>query len=156
MKRQRSSRLPPDPVFFTDRDLGRIVPDALEAAGVRVERHDAHFSPTTLDVEWLEHVGRHGWIALTHNKEIRYNPQERDMVMRAGVPLFMLIGHHTHPVLARNLVNTLSRILAFLDANAAPFIARVYKAQPAAFDAGKPGRVDLWLSYDKWRQRYED
>jgi hypothetical protein len=63
----------PEWVFFTDRDLGRIVPDALLAAGVRVERHDAHFPPNATDVEWLKEIGSRGWIALTHNKEIRYN-----------------------------------------------------------------------------------
>jgi hypothetical protein len=76
------------------------------------------------------------------------------MVMRAGVRLFMLIGHHTHPVLARNLVNTMPRILAFLDTHAAPFIARVYRADSAAFDENRPGRVDLWLSHAEWVRRF--
>ena len=146
MKRPSSSKPPPDRVFFTDRDLGRIVPDALRAACVRVESHDAHFPPGTLDVDWLEAVGRHGWIAITHNKDIRYNTQERDMVMRARVPLFMLIGHQSHPVLARNLVNTLPRILTFVESHNPPFIARVYKAEPSAFEAGRSARTRRTLA----------
>ena len=150
MKRPSSTKPPPDLIFFTDRDLGRIIPDALERAGVQIARHDDHFGPTTPDVEWLSVIGCKGWIALTHNKAIRYNLQERDMVMRAGVPLFMLIGHHPHGVLARNLVNTLPKIYRFLSTHQRPFIARVYKAPDPDFKEGNPGRVDLWLSYDEW------
>lgn len=103
-------------------------------------------------MEWLAEAGRRGWIALTHNKEIRYNTQERDMVMRAGVPLFMLIGHHPHSVLATNLVHSLPRVVRFFQRTPRPFIARVYKASGDDFAAGKPGRVNLWLSYDDWKR----
>jgi hypothetical protein len=118
--------------------------------GVRVERHDAHFGPTTPDTEWLREIGKRGWTAITHNKEIRYNTQERDMVMRAGVPLFMLIGKYRHDVLAANLAHTLPRVFTFLDTHQPPFIARVYRASEADFERGRPGNVDLWLSYADW------
>jgi len=150
LKRPSSSKPPPERIFFTDRDLGRAIPKALAKAGVHVERHDAHFEPTTPDTHWLREIGRQGWIALTHNKYIRYNNEERDMVMRAGVPLFMLIGKHRHDILARNLIQTLPRIHAFLDAHVPPFIARVYRASELDFEQGKPGRVDLWLTYEDW------
>jgi len=153
LKKPSSTKRLPDPIFFTDRDLGRIIPDALERAGVQVERHDAHFGPTTLDVKWLAEVGARGWIGLTHNKEIRYNLDERDMVMRAGVPLFMLIGHYRHEILARNLVHTLPRIFSFLGRYERPFIARVYRAPEGKFERGNPGRVALWLSYEQWRKK---
>ena len=58
---------PPELVFFTDRDLGRIVPNALRKAGVTVEAHDDHFDPRTPDTDWLKEVGRREWIALSHN-----------------------------------------------------------------------------------------
>lgn len=154
--RKRSSTKPPlDPTFFTDRDLGHEVPDALRAAGLSVEPHDDHFGPRTLDTEWLREVGRRGWVALTHNKEIRYNAEERDMVMRAGVPLFMLIGKTTHAVLARNFIQTFPRVVEFLVRHAPPFIARVYRPSPVSAVAdGEPGRVDLWLAFEEWRARY--
>lgn len=150
MKRPCSTKSLPEEVFFTDRDLGSIIPDALAEAGVRVERHDHHFGPTTRDVDWLGEIGRRGWIALTHNKTIRYTLQERDMVMRAGVPLFMLIGHYPHRILAKNLIHTLPGICQFLVRYERPFIAKVYKPGDTDFAAGKPGRVDLWLSYQEW------
>lgn len=151
--RKRSSTKPQRrPTFFTDRDLGHQVPDALARAGLSVERHDDHFDPSTPDTEWLREIGRRGWVALSHNKEIRCNALERDMVMRAGVPLFMLIGDTTHAVLAKNFVQTLPRIMTFLAKHQPPFIARVYRPSPVTdVAAGKPGRVELWLSLNQWR-----
>lgn len=46
--------------FFTDRDLGHRFAQLLLTAGVRVERHDDHFQPTTPDDEWIGAVGRRG------------------------------------------------------------------------------------------------
>jgi hypothetical protein len=51
-------------VFFTDRDLGKRFPEILSAAGLLVEPHSDHFQPSTPDEEWLETVGRRGWIEL--------------------------------------------------------------------------------------------
>lgn len=151
--RKRSSTKPPEPTFFTDRDLGRQIPEILERADLLVERHDDHFPPHTLDVDWLREVGRRGWLALTHNKEIRYRTAERDMVMRAGVGLFMLIGHAPHAELAMNFVQTLSKVHAFLSTHDPPFIARVYRPSPATdVTLGKPGRVELWLSLEQWKR----
>ncbi|MGH9423743.1 MAG: hypothetical protein ACRD3J_27460 [Thermoanaerobaculia bacterium] len=62
-------------VFFTDRDLGTRFPEILRAAGLLVERHADHFAPDTPDEEWLEAIGRRGWVALTHDMRIRYKPQ---------------------------------------------------------------------------------
>lgn len=143
------------PVLFTDRDLGKRVPDALEAAGFSVERHDHHFGPRTTDPAWLTEVGSRGWIPFSHNKDIRYRTQERDAAMRAGLPLFLLIGHAPHAELAANLVETMPRILEFLDVHEPPFIAKVYRPTPVAEVGKKPGRVEMWLSEAAWKAMTE-
>lgn len=151
MRKPSSTRPPPSPVFFTDRDLGHKIADALLERGVPVERHDDHFGPLTPDTTWLRAAGDHGWIVLSHNSEIRYVTEERDMVMRAGVPLFILIGHTTHDLLARNVVQTLGQIHEFLASHEPPFIARVYRPSPVeGVLEGKPGRVEMWLSHAEW------
>jgi PIN like domain len=48
-----------------------------------VERHANHFASETPDEEWLETAGRRGWIVLTHDRRIRYKPNERNAVPRA-------------------------------------------------------------------------
>ena len=42
---------PLNTTYFTDRDPGRQFPQALRAAGRKVERHDDHFTPLTQDEE---------------------------------------------------------------------------------------------------------
>lgn len=74
-------------VYFTDRDLGKRFPEILRLGGLTVERHDDHFPPDASDAAWLEQVGKRHWIALTHDRRIRYKPNERDAVMRHGVAL---------------------------------------------------------------------
>lgn len=102
------------PVFFTDRDLGKLVPELLQEAGINVEKHSDHFPDDVKDVDWLAQVGLKGWFCLTHNKRIRYRPNERDAVMHAGVGLFILIGSATHRELANNFFNTLHKMESFI------------------------------------------
>jgi hypothetical protein len=79
------------PTFFVDRSLGACdVPDALSAAGVRVEIHDDHFAPDTADTAWLSEVGARGWIVLTKDARIRRHPLELQALLAAGVAAFML------------------------------------------------------------------
>jgi hypothetical protein len=132
--------------YFTDRDLGKQFGEILKAGGLAVERHADHFAPDTADDVWLAEVGRHGWIALTHDKRIRYKPNERDAVMRHGVGLLVIVGAAPFAELARSFVATLPAIEHFLDNHAPPFIAKVYRPSQAEA-AGlqeSVGRVELW------------
>lgn len=102
------------------------------------------------DTAWLKIAGERQWIALSHNTEIRYNRDERDIAMRAGVRLFMLIGNATHEELANNLINTLPKIYNFLNKHEGPFIARVYRASADEHARGKGGKVEMWVSHEEW------
>jgi hypothetical protein len=54
----RSQRLPEPWTFFVDRSLGgRVVAEALRAAGEAVEVHDDHFAVDAADQTWLADVG---------------------------------------------------------------------------------------------------
>ena len=136
-----------DLTLFTDRDLGtRIFPEILRSQGLTVEIHDDFFGDTTPDEEWLAFVGEKGWIALTRNKKIRYNPIERDAVFYAGVPLFVMRGRWRHDDLARGFTENISNIERFLSRHSPPFIAHVYLPSKS-----KPnGRVALKLSHQEW------
>jgi hypothetical protein len=132
--------------YFTDRDLGKRFGEILRSHGLKVERHHDHFAPDTPDEVWLEQVGKRGWIALTHDRRIRYKPNERDAVMRHGVGLLVIVGAAPFPELAGSFVATLPRIEQFLVRHKPPFIAKVYRPSPAEIkqrdDAA--GRVELW------------
>ena len=133
-------------VYFTDRDLGKRFPEILAAAGLNVERHGDHFAPDTPDEVWLEKVGKRGWIALTHDRRIRYKPNERDAVMRHGVALLVIVGNAPFPELAHAFVATIPRIEQFLASHQPPFIAKVYRPTPdkTAPRRVEPGRIELW------------
>jgi hypothetical protein len=133
-------------VFFTDRDLGKQFPAILAAAGLNVERHDDHFAPDTPDEEWLEAVGRRGWIAVTHDKRIRHKPNELSAVIAHRVALLIVVGHVPFPDLARSFVATRARIERFVAKHSPPYIAKVYRASLDEL-ARKPmasGRIEQW------------
>ena len=133
-------------VYFTDRDLGKQFPAILAAAGLTVERHHDLFPPDGPDEQWLEHCGRRGRIAITHDQRIRHKINERDAVIRHGVALLVVIGKAPFPELARHFVATLPKIESFLDRHAAPFIAKVSRPSPSdlARDPAARGAVTLW------------
>lgn len=133
-------------IWFTDRDLGKQFPAILREAGLAVERHADLFSPEGSDEEWLAHCGRNGRVAVSHNSRIRYVPNELAAVQHFAVPLIIVVGQAPTADLARNFVNTLGRIEAFLDAHDPPFIAKVYRPTAGEFEkaASAPGRVELW------------
>lgn len=135
-------------VYFTDRDLGKQFPARLREAGLQVERHADHFEPSTPDEVWLPEIGRRGWVALTHDENIRYKPNELAAVMRHGVALLVVQGRAPFPQLAEWFVQTLPRVEAFLADHRPPFIAKVQRPTPKelAVRPDAPGRVVLWVS----------
>jgi len=136
----------PEPVFFTDRDLGKKFPEILRAAGLKVERHVDHFRHDTSDEEWLREIRGRGWIAVTHDGRIRYKPNELATVMQHGVALLVVVGHAPYPELAQAFVATQPRILNFIERHEPPYIAKVYRPSPGdiANDPSALGRIELW------------
>ncbi len=134
------------PVFFTDRDLGKQFPEILRSAGLTVERHADHFEHDCPDEHWLEAVGRRGWVSVTHDRRIRYKPNELAAVVRNDVQLLVVVGRAPFAVLAQGFVATYPRIEKFVAAHTAPWIAKVYR--PSVGDLAKsptaPGHVELW------------
>ena len=136
-------------IFFTDRDLGSLFPKILLDAGIQVETYNDHFKDNDIsDESWLSEAGRNEWCAISKDKRIRYKPNEREAVMRAGVGLFIVIGTNaTHKELADNFVATYHKIKTFLEKHNPPFIAKVYRPSAKASQGrNKAGRVELWYS----------
>ncbi|MBC5764925.1 hypothetical protein [Ramlibacter albus] len=133
--------------WFTDRDLGKQFPRILTEAGLAVHRHGDLFPPDGSDEQWLEHCGRNGLAAITHNSRIRYVPNELAAVVRFKVHLVVVVGKATTAELARNFVNSVERVEALLTGHTAPVILKVYRASPAELHANPaaPGRVEVWF-----------
>jgi PIN domain-containing protein len=133
---------PRDLTYFTDRDLGHQFPHILRAAGLKVERHDDHFSPLTRDEDWLAIVGRHGWVAVTRDARIRYSPLALHVLMEAGVRLFVIVGKLTARESAELFVARLDDIGSCLAAHQSAFIAKVRR-----------DGVLLWVDHAQWQRR---
>ena len=133
-------------VFFTDRDLGKRFPEILVAAGLSVKRHIDHFAADCPDEDWLEVIGKRRWIAVSHDRRIRYKPNELAAVIRHSVALLVVIGNAPYPQLATHFVATLPKIAAFIADRKPPFIAKVYRPTPSelARNPGASGSVSLW------------
>ncbi|MGO9948422.1 MAG: hypothetical protein ACLPWG_16410 [Steroidobacteraceae bacterium] len=132
---------PHELVFFTDRDLGRQFPETLRAAGVRVERHDDHFGPDTLDEEWIGEIGRRGWIAVTRDARIRYSPLALSVLMEFGTQLFVLVGKLTTAEAAETFLKWRERIAETVAGERGPFIAKIRR-----------DGVHIWLRRKDWRR----
>ena len=130
-----------EPVFFSDRDLGRVFPALLVAAGVRIERHDDHFGPETADEEWIGEIGRRRWVAITRDARIRYSPLALSVLMSSRAQLFVLVGKLTTAQAAETFLKWREKIISTsLDENGA-FIAKIRR-----------DGVSMWLREEEWRR----
>lgn len=140
-------------VYFTDRDLGRLFPRFLREAGIAVEEHRDHFAHDAPDSQWLAGIRDRGWVVVTHDRRIRYKPNELEAVMRSEIALLIVIGRVSHRELAANFVRTIDRIESFVARHARPFIAKILRPHPDEPIGGAPGRIEMWLSRADWLSR---
>ena len=57
-----------------------------------MRRHDDHFAPHTPDPEWIRGAGRNGWIILSADERIRYNPLEKAALLESDTLAFLLVS----------------------------------------------------------------
>ena len=115
--------------FFIDKCLGAIVvPDALRAYGLNVERKTDHFPPDTPDTDWLPVVGKKGWIILTKDNQIRHNYLEIVGLLRSGTASFILsAGNFTGQEMANAYIQAMPDITRMIAKFSPPFVATVSK-----------------------------
>lgn len=88
--------------------------------------HDDYFSSDARDEDWLQEVGRKGWIVLTKDQRIRYRQTELAALMKAQVRAFVLTGRDLQGIeMARIFVKALPAIKRFTTKYPPPFIAKV-------------------------------
>jgi len=133
---------PREPVFFSDRDLGKQFPALLIAAGVRIERHDDHFNPEATDEQWLGQVGQRKWVAISRDARIRYSPLALTILMESGTKLFVLVGKLKTTEAAELFLKWRARIVSTSLDEAGAFIAKVRR-----------DGVHVWLREQEWRRR---
>ena len=90
--------------------------------------HTDYFREDAPDDEWLEEVGKKGWLVLTKDKRVRYRRAEFEAVVQANVRLFVLTaGNVTAMEMGEIFVKALRRMVRLAGNHDAPFVARVTK-----------------------------
>jgi hypothetical protein len=78
-------------VFFIDRCIySKALFQALSDFGLNLEIHDNHFENDAEDPVWLVECGKHNWVVLSKDKNIKKNLLERQALLNAGVAAFFL------------------------------------------------------------------
>ena len=82
-----------DVEFFVDNNFGAGLVRALRELGFsNVEHLTEKFPEDTEDEIWLKYVGENRMALITKDKKIRYNPKEKDALVRYKVVAFYLQG----------------------------------------------------------------
>jgi PIN like domain len=98
-------------------------------AGIKFERHLAHFRRGTDDVTWLSFVGEKGWIVITKDKSQRFNPLERAELQKHRIKQFAFqSGNLSATEMAELLKANLRRIFNLIKKHPAPFVASLTKS----------------------------
>jgi uncharacterized protein with PIN domain len=116
--------LPPDPVFFTDRNLGaEYLPAELRAAGFRLVTHDEHFAKRqdVEDPEVIAECGRQGWYLLTGDGDLTRRWARE--IRAAGIGVFCQTNNHQGPRLwVPRIVVAKPKILRAINKWERPFV----------------------------------
>lgn len=117
------------------------MPGRLRAAGWLVERHDDHFAADTPDPDWIAGAGKRGWIILTADERIRYNPLEKAAFLKSGTLIFLLAN--------RKSMTGAEMADAFIAAETSIVRAIARQSPPAIFKISvSERRAELWISGD--------
>jgi len=118
---------PPQPEFFVDRSLGRIiVPDAIRAIGFVVHAmadiYPGGEDQSVGDERWIADADAAGWVALTKDERITRYPHEQAALAASRLRVFGIGNQHlTGPEMASYYVANIHRIL-LRSAKPGPFV----------------------------------
>lgn len=118
-------------VFFTDRNLGRRFGLRLRELGLRVELHDDHLPQDAPDEKVLAYVSQSGWVLLTKDTRMRYNPAEKEAITKYSAIVIHIKASRplANLALAEHFAGNIARIERFLRKNPPPLFA-VYRIDP--------------------------
>ena len=114
-------------ITYTDENVGIKVPKALKLVGLRTIPAISKGGVGEPDIQWLERVGKKGWLGVSCNKNMLNVPEERDAIINNNVGIVFFNSGNLHP---RELLYLILRKLAWMegiDANVVrPFAFLLY------------------------------
>jgi len=104
-------------------DYDEVV-EALQRAGIRFQRHRAHFKGYAPDTELLSKVGQRRWILITADKRQRTRPLERQLIVRFKVREFVFTSAAVGNI-GELLVKVRKKMRNLCSRNEGPFVASI-------------------------------
>jgi hypothetical protein len=115
----------------------------LRAEGLQVEIHDDHYpgAEKPPDHVWLRMAAEHGWVAVSHDANIRHTSRSRTAIVDFSLRLSVVKGQARTQDLAKNFLRTYPAIRRFVLDRPGPWIAKLYRNP---HDPARPGRIEAW------------
>jgi hypothetical protein len=122
------------PDLFLDRSLGRLVPELLRAAVLRLitlaEQFGIPADEAVRDEEWLDLAGTRGWVVFMKDTRIRYRTAERASLIRHDVRCFCRSSQNLGGVeMANRFIDNLDAITRACLQDDGPFIYAVHRSR---------------------------
>lgn len=119
------------PVIFLDENHcgNRHLHAALDAFGIRYEKHLDHFPRGIEDTAWIPVVAREGWVLLTSDARIRYNSLEKNAVKNNSLRMFYFTRNDIGGAeMGATLSKALPKIISLCRTESPPFTASINRA----------------------------
>ena len=130
------------PTLYFDRCIGKTLPEALLALGVRnvayqhmqakkigIAKRGSIFQQGVHDDEWLSFVGQRGWVAFTQDYKMHLEPAPLAAIREHRVKVFYLFGSEaTRWEKMRVFAKAYDRIIEMARSRNGPFVCRVLKS----------------------------
>jgi len=84
-------------ILYSDEDVGTKVPRALKLVGLGAVSAVSKGAVSEPDIQWLERVGKKGWLGLSCNKSILNVPEEHDAIINNNVGIIFITSGNLHP-----------------------------------------------------------
>ena len=112
--------------FFIDNNLSLHLAKGMKEFGEDVIHLTEKFQPATNDEIWLEFVGKNGFVLITRDERIRWNPAERAAFRKYKVGAFFLGGKNlTRCQLIQQLVRNWPKVKNTAAKETRPFAFRI-------------------------------
>jgi hypothetical protein len=112
--------------FFIDNNLSPALAAGMQAFGEDVTHLRDQFPQDMPDIDWLQAIGKRGWVLISRDERIRRNPAERQAVREYSIGMFLLGGKKLDRCrIIQQLVRNWPRIKDFAAKTRRPFIFRI-------------------------------
>ena len=138
-----SSRQPSDLLLIVldeniaSEDLRDALAPIAAASGARVDMHTAHFPRETKDHVWLPIAAEQHWAMISCDVHVKRRPAEREILMSAGVCVYILRGCLNREQIRDALVKALPTICRRHRQLAPPVVCHISRDGDVTVKVGK-------------------